>query len=277
MFKSSKTSWIGLVGGIACVYIAIRMSGDIKTFISWPSIYITLGGTLAAMILSFPPERLKTLWPVMKKAFVNEKFDFEKDIDTITNLAEITRREGLLALEDAIDKYTDDKFLKKGILLIVDGADKEQLREYMETEIYFMQQRHQKGHAMLDMIASSVTSLGLMGTYVGLIPMLHSLEDPTKLGPLMAIELVTSFYGAFFAYVIFMPMSKRLKVMSANEVTRKEFLLEGLTDIEENQNPKMIREKLVFYMISNKAMRKLVSEQQNDQLDDKPDKRKEVA
>ncbi|HBM81308.1 MAG TPA: motility protein A, partial [Clostridiaceae bacterium] len=101
----------------------------------------------------------------------------------------------------------DDKFLKKGILLIIDGADKDQLRETLETEIYFMQQRHQKGHAMLDMIASTVTSLGLLGTYIGLIPMLVKLDDPTKLGPLMAIELVTSFYGAFFAYVIFSPMS----------------------------------------------------------------------
>ena len=262
MSKSSKSIWVGFAIGFGCIFYSIKMEGDLRTFINWPSIFITLGGTLGAVIVSFPVDRLKTLWPVMKKAFVNETFDIEKDIDTIVSLAEITRREGLLALEDVVDQYTDDKFLKKGILLIIDGADKDQLRDSLEAEIYFMQQRHQKGHSMLDMIASTVTSLGLLGTYIGLIPMLERLEDPTKLGPLMAIELVTSFYGAFFAYVIFSPMSKRLKVMSANEVTRKEFLIEGLTDIEENQNPRLIKENLLFY-INSKQNIKNVSNQQD--------------
>ncbi len=263
MSKSSKSIWVGFAIGMSCIFFSIKMSGDFRTFLNWPSIFITIGGTLGAVVVSFPVNRLKTLGAVMKKAFVNESYDIEKDIDTIVSLAGITRREGLLSLEDAIDQYTDDKFLKKGILLIIDGADKDQLRETLETEIYFMQQRHQKGHAMLDMIASTVTSLGLLGTYIGLIPMLVKLDDPTKLGPLMAIELVTSFYGAFFAYVIFSPMSKRLKTMNADEVTRKEFLIEGLMAIEDNQNPRTIREKLVAYMISKQSTGNISTQEQD--------------
>jgi chemotaxis protein MotA len=248
--KSAKSIWVGFAIGFACILYSIKLSGDLRTFLNWPSVLITLGGTTGAVVVSFPMERLKAFWPLIKKAFTNEKYDLEQDIELIVSLAETARRESLLALEDAVDQYTDDKFLKKGILMIIDGADKEQLRDALETEIGFMQQRHQKGHAMLDMIASTVTSLGLLGTYIGLIPMLVSLEDPTKLGPLMAIELVTSFYGAFFAYVIFSPLSRKLKVMSSDEVARKEFLIEGLTMIEENQNPKMIKDRLTFYTMS---------------------------
>jgi chemotaxis protein MotA len=258
----SKSTWIGLIIGVGCIAISIMASGDIRTFLNLPSFCITIGGTVGAVVLSFPVDRLKTLRPVMKKAFINEKFDVEKDIDTIVSLAEITRKEGFLALEDTVDEITDDKFLKEGIMLIIDGADKDQLMESLQTEIYFMKQRHKKGWEMLDMIGSEVTSLGLVGTYVGLIPMLINLEDPTKLGPLMAIELVTSFYGAFLAYVIFLPMSKRLKVMNANEVTRKELFIEGLMAIEESQNPKVIRERLTFYMMS-KGGKDLRSQQED--------------
>ena len=106
---------------------------------------------------------------------------------------------------------------------------------------------------MIDMIAATAPSLGLLGTYIGLIPMLQNLEDPTKLGPLMAIELVTSFYGAFLAYVIFGPMSKRLRSMSADEMTRKELFLEGLLAIEAKQNPRMIIETLTAYLTKKEA------------------------
>ncbi|HBG77150.1 MAG TPA: motility protein A, partial [Clostridiales bacterium] len=92
------------------------------------------------------------------------------------------------------------------------------------------------------------TSLGLLGTYVGLIPMLINLEDPTRLGPLMAVELVTSFYGAFISYILFTPMSRRLKNMSRDEVTRKELVIEGLVAIQENQNPRRIRDSLMAFL-----------------------------
>jgi len=245
MRRISKLALVGFAIGIINILYSIKLSGDLSTFLNWPSVFITIGGTLGAVVVSFPWKRLKTLGAVMKKAFVNDKYDLKKDIDTIVALSEVFRREGLLALEEVIDQYTDDEFLKKGVLLLVDGADKDQLRTLLQSEIYFTQQRHRKGHAMLDMIASTAPSLGLLGTYIGLIPMLQNLEDPTKLGPLMAIELVTSFYGAFLAYIIFAPMSRRLKAMSEDEITRKELIIEGLTAIQEGKNPRIIRAELI--------------------------------
>mgnify|MGYP000855903112 CR=1 FL=1 len=255
MAKPSKSIWIGLGIGIACILTSMVMSGEFQTFLNWPSVFITIGGTLGAVVVSFPAERLKTLGPVMRKAFQREPCDFEKDIRTIVGLAEVARQRGLLALEDYADQKIDDKFLKRGVYLIVDGADEDHLRSTLQAETYFMQQRHQKGYAMLDMIATTAPSLGLLGTYIGLIPMLVNLDDPTQLGPLMAVELVTSFYGAFLAYVIFAPLSKRLKIMDADEVGRREFLLEGLAAIEESKSPRVIEEDLIAYLSEKRSTR----------------------
>lgn len=248
MSKTAKSTLVGLTIGLVCIISSMLVSGHINLFWNLPSAFITIGGTTGAIVVSFPPSRLKTLGPVMMKAFKRERYDLEKDVETIVALAEISRKEGLLALEDYIEQYTEDEFLKKGILLIVDGADEDQLRTSLEGATYFMQQRHQKGYAMLDMIAAIAPSLGLLGTYIGLIPMLNSLEDPTALGPLMALELISSFYGAFVAYIIFSPLAKRLKIMSAEEVARREILIEGLAYIQQGKNPKIIADQLISYI-----------------------------
>lgn len=254
MRKTEISTVIGYGIGIFCILFSIKMAGNLSSFWNAPSVFITIGGTLGSVVVAFPMARLKKLGPVIKKSFKKEKYDLVKDIDTVVELSETARRKGILALDDIAEQYDHDPFLQKGIMFIVDGMDKEQLRTSLQTELYFTQKRHQKGHSMLDMIANTVTSLGLLGTYIGLIPMLENLDDPTKLGPLMAVELVTSFYGAFISYVIFSPMSKKLKSMSADEMVRNEFLIEGLVAIQEGQNPKMIRETLTLYL-SKKEMK----------------------
>lgn len=252
-FKSAKSTLIGFSIGILCVVSSIMMSGNFRSFLNWPSVFITVGGTLGAMIVAFPPNRLKTLGAVMKKSFSKQTLDLDKDIQTIVTLSNTIRKDGALKLEDSVDRYTKDEFLKKGLMLLVDGADREFLKCTMQREIYRTAKRHQKGQQMIEMIAATAPSLGLLGTYIGLIPMLEHLEDPTKLGPLMAIELVTSFYGAFIAYVVFSPMAKRLRSMSSDEMTRKELLLEGLLAIEAKQNPRMIIETLTAYLTKQEA------------------------
>jgi len=235
---------IGLIISLSFVIGGVISTGQAKSFWNLPSLFIIVGGTVGSFILAFPPQRIKTLWPVMKRAFKRDKYDLKEDILTIIRIAEIARKEGLLPLEDYIHQHTEDEFIKEGILLIVDGADEEQLRNSLEGSTYFMKKRHQKGAAMLSMIAGTAPALGLLGTYVGLIPMLNSLDDPTVLGPMMALELVSSFYGAFIAYVIFAPMAKRLKIMAQEEASRRELLIEGLAAIQQGKNPKLIKKEL---------------------------------
>lgn len=251
MIKFGKSTLFGLIIGVSFVTGSIIVSGHPVLFWNLPSLFIIVGGTLGAVITAFPPKRLKTLIPVMRRAFLKEKYDTKEDIITLVKFSEISRKQGLLVLEDIVDEYTDDEFIKKGIQLIVDGADEDQLRNLLEGSTHFMKQRHKKGVAMVNMIAATAPALGLLGTYVGLIPMLNNLEDPASLGPMMALELVSSFYGAFIAYVIFSPLSKRLKIMSDEECSRREFLIEGLAAIQMGKNPKMIKEQLSAYMNIN--------------------------
>lgn len=140
--------------------------------------------------------------------------------------------------------------------------DEEQLRNLLEGSTYFMKQRHQKNASMFDMIGATAPALGLLGTYVGLIPMLNNLDDPASLGPMMALELVSSFYGAFIAYVIFSPLAKRLKNMSKEEVIRRDILIEGLASIQQGKNPNLIKEEL--YAFANIEIRK----PQDDEADE---------
>lgn len=238
---------IGIMLNLGFMFSGIVTSGQPQLFWNVPSFFIIIGGTLGAFITAFPPERIKTFGAVLKKAFSKNNFNIKEDILALIRLSEISRREGLLALEDHLDDYVDDEFIKKGIRLIVDGADEEQLRNQLEGATHFMKQRHKKGAAMLDMLAITAPALGLVGTYVGLIPMLTNLEDPNSLGPMMALELVSSFYGGFLANIIFGPLAKRLKNMSKEEAERRELLIEGLASIQVGKNPKIMKDELFSY------------------------------
>jgi chemotaxis protein MotA len=215
-----------------------------QTFMNASAAVITFGGTFGTIVLAFPMNRLKTLPSVIKKGFTAESFNLEKDIETIVSLNDIVKRKGLLALESATDLYADNLFLQRGITLMLDGVDEEDLRSALETETYFMQKRHQTGISMLEMISTMGPAFGLLGTYLGMIPMLKSMDDPSTLGPLMAVQLLTSLYGSFLANVIFTPLAKRLKTMDSDEVMRRELLIEGLVGILLRKNPRLIREQL---------------------------------
>lgn len=247
MSRLRNTTAIGLFIGVAFVVGSVIVTGEPVLFWNLPSAFIIFGGTLGVVITAFPLHRLKTFGSVVKRSFKRDSYDLKNDILVLIKFSEISRRDGILALEDYADQFTEDDFIKKGIQLIVDGADEEQLRNLLEGSTYFMKQRHQKGASMIELIASTAPALGLLGTYVGLIPMLNNLDDPTKLGPMMALELVSSFYGAFIAYVIFAPMARKLKFMNKEEESRRELLIEGLAAIHQGKNPKLIKEELSAY------------------------------
>ncbi len=244
MSRFINTSFIGLTLGIFFIVSAMVSSGHVALFYNVPSAFMIFGGTAASFVMAFPPKTLKTFGSVFLKSFRKDNFDLREDIISLIRCAEISRKNGLLALENHIDELTKDEYLKMGIRYIIDGTDEEQLRNIMEGATHFMKLRHAKSAAMLNMIGATAPALGLLGTYVGLIPMLNSLDDPSTLGPMMAIELVSSFYGAFVANLIFSPLGKKLVAMDKEEAFRRELLLEGLVGIQQGKNPRMIKEEL---------------------------------
>lgn len=238
---------LGLTLGIFFTIFGILLSGDLMSYYSFSSIVITLGGTLAATLLSYPMKSFINLWKVMQKAFVHKEVPASEIIEEIITLANIARKEGLLSLEEYGEKIDDD-FLKKGIILIVDGTDPELVRNILETELNFLEERHGQGQGILETMGAFAPAFGMIGTLIGLINMLQHMDDPKAIGPNMSVALVTTFYGSVLANVVFLPLAKKLKIRSQSEVLIKELMIEGLLSIQAGENPRIIEEKLKTFI-----------------------------
>lgn len=238
---------IGIVSGIVIFIWAINMDGSITAFLHLPSALIVFGGVLAGTLVNYPLSRLVDVTHILRKAFTEKHLDAENLIKTLVGLAETARREGLLALEDAAYQLDDD-FLRNGVLLIVDGTDPELVKNILETELTFLEDRHREGQSIFETMGSLAPSFGLIGTVIGLINMLKNLDDPDKIGPGMAVALITTFYGAVFANLLFLPIAGKLKVRSREEILLKEVMIEGMLSIQAGENPRIIEEKLKAFL-----------------------------
>ena len=236
----------GIIAGCAFMIISILLDGELGSYYDLPSIMITLGGTFAATLVAYPFERLASMTKVAKNLFSIEEKP-QNIISTIIELANIARKEGLLALEEAAYRI-GDPFLQKGILLIVDGTDPELVRNILETELNFIEERHEEAQGVFETMASLAPGFGMIGTLIGLINMLRKLDDPSSIGPSMSVALVTTFYGSLLANLFFSPMATKLKYKSRREMLLKEIMLEGMLSIQAGENPRIIGEKLKAFL-----------------------------
>ena len=244
-------SLAGLVVCIVMVVFGIAQGDDgiagVGTFIDVPSIFITFGGSFSAVLamshLSDYIKGLKTFTIVLKMPKVNAP----ETIKNIIDLSNVARKEGLLALEEAANDL-EDPFLKKGILLIVDGTDPELVRAIMETELTCMEARHKKNIKFWNDLATMGPAWGMIGTLIGLINMLKNLDDPSSIGPNMAVALITTLYGSMLANWICTPVAEKLGVDNSAEVAMEEVVVEGLLSIQAGENPRVIEEKLKSFL-----------------------------
>ncbi len=237
------TSIIGMVIGFVCIVVSIVMGGPLSAFVNGGAIFIVFGGTIAATIVSYDMKTLKSIPNIIMNITKKSEINLKKDIDMIIEIANVARREGLLALDDAVEDIEND-FLKKGIMLIVDGVDTDLLKDIMDAEIHFLQKRHSLGQQVMKSMSTYAPAFGLIGTLIGLINMLLALNDPDALGPAMSVALVTTFYGALLANLIFTPIATKLENNTEMEVMQMELLLEGLLSIQDGENSRIIKDKL---------------------------------
>lgn len=238
---------LGLLLGVVFIIGGILTSGQIDSYVHIPSIIIVLGGTIASTLASFPLKNFLNTSKVIKKAFVYKEILPDEVIGEIINLANIARKEGLLALEEYAEELQDD-FLQKGIMLIVDGTDPELVRNILETELIFLEERHMDGQSIFETMGTYAPAFGMIGTLIGLINMLKHLDDPSMIGPNMSVALVTTFYGSILANAVFLPLARKLKIRSKSEVLVKELIVEGLLSIQAGENPRIIEEKLKTFI-----------------------------
>ncbi|HHU64388.1 MAG TPA: flagellar motor protein [Clostridiales bacterium] len=238
---------IGYIVGIIFIIWGISIDGSVLDFIHLPSIMIVFGGTFAAALIGCPIRKMMEIFKMVRKVIVSKPVDPGAVIDKIIELANIARREGLLALEEAAYQL-EDGFLQKGILLIVDGTDPELVRSILETELTFIEDRHDQGRGVFEAMARYAPAFGMLGTLIGLINMLKYLDRPESIGPNMAIALITTFYGVLLANLVFSPIANKLKSRNSQEIFIKEMMLEGMLSIQAGENPRIIEEKLKAFL-----------------------------
>ena len=249
------TTIIGIIGGFGVIVAGIMSGGDIANFIDPGSIMITIGGTIFAVIASFPARLLKNIPKHLVKMVRVDQYNVESLIDTIVEFSQTARANGLLALEEKANAL-EDEFLKKGILFVVDAMETEKIRTSLEDELDNMITRHDAEIAIYERAASYAPSWGMIGTLVGLINMLKNLNlsegGSDAIGVNMSTALITTLYGCMLANLIFNPIATKLHIRSDEETFYKQMIIEGVLGIQAGDNPKMLREKLASLMQQKK-------------------------
>lgn len=231
----------GLLGGF------IMDGGTIQSLIQPSAAVIVFGGTIGATLLSNRAKSLKSVGKYLRITFFSQKFDPHRSIDRLVEMATTARREGILALEDQVEGF-DDLFLKKGIGLIVDGVDPELVKEMLDTEISYIEHRHEMGITLFESAGGFAPTMGIIGTVMGLVHVLGNLQDITKLGPQIATAFVATLYGVSSANVVWLPIAGKLRTRSSDEILGKEMTLEGILSIQAGENPTVLRQKLLSFL-----------------------------
>ncbi|WP_369018084.1 motility protein A [Thermatribacter velox] len=238
-----KATLIGLALGVVLLFWGMLGSADFQVFISISSVLITGGGTIAATMISFRFEQVMKAFQLFQIAMKEKLPSSQEVISVLVSLAEKARKEGLLALEEESERF-EDPFFRKGIQLVVDGTDPQLVKSILETELLFLEERHKLGRSIFETMGTFAPAFGLIGTLIGLVAMLVNLDDPKKVGPGMAVALLTTLYGAIIANLFCLPVANKLKLRSQEEILLKEVIIEGILSIQAGDNPRIVEEKL---------------------------------
>lgn len=240
---------IGLILGFGLIFTSIAMGGGsgLSAFVDPPSLMITVGGSIAALLINFPLGKVFGLMNVLKKCFLTKLPECESVITQFKELATIVRKDGMLALEKELENVDDD-FMKRGLESVISGANDDQIRHLLETELSAIEQRHSTGKKIVDAVGAAAPAFGMIGTLVGLVQMLNSLDDPSQIGGGMATALLTTLYGAVIANVVCIPLSGKLETRSQEEILVRDLMITGLVSLAQGQAPRAIEDNLVAYL-----------------------------
>ena len=266
MGKRDILTPIGITLGFIMIMLAILSNGGtegVRSFVDVASIFIVLGGLIGSLLINFKFEQIKLFTTVFREAFRKNDNKIPELISLFIHLSDRARKEGLLALENEMEDV-DDEFVKKGIMLAVDGIEPEVINEILNAEITAMEDRHYKGRVIIEKAGEYAPAWGMIGTLIGLVLMLSSLDDPSSLGPNMAVALLTTLYGTVLANLVFLPMASKLENKTEEEIFIKQIIIEGIIGVQSGQNPRILEEKLSAFLYgeeSSEPKEKLISEE----------------
>lgn len=240
-------SVFGMIFTLVFVIYGILVSGSLLTFYDFPSVLIVFGGTFGAIFISSKLKNVQNFIQIIKVVFVEKKNNEMDIINSFVQWAVKARKSGLLSLEEELEQI-QDTFIKKGLMMIVDGAEPEAIKRILGLRIKGLIERHKNNRSLMDTGASMAPAFGMIGTLIGLVNMLKTLDDPSTIGPQMSVALITTFYGSMLANIIFIPMSKKLKAKTDDEVYKKEMIIEALLSLQAGENPNVLKEKMLAYL-----------------------------
>ncbi len=242
-----KSTPIGLIAGMGMIYGAIFMGQGWQTFFDVPSIVLVLGGTVCALLVGFSMNEIKQVLPGLKAFFSFSTPDLANYVEEFSKLSRTARREGLLALDRSIAEL-EDEFMSFGLQMAVDGIEEEAIAKLMNQKIREdLRQRHFIAR-FFTMAGTYCPAFGMLGTLIGLIQMLQNLTDPSQIGAGMAMALITTFYGALFANLIFLPMADKMKTQVVEVLKMREMIQAGVMSIVQGDGPSMIEKRLRLYL-----------------------------
>ena len=244
--KAATGIGIGLaMGGI--LLGAIMVGTSPAALINIPAIIIIFAGTAGATMAAVGMDRMKAVPGLYKRVLNAEPPDLKGRVTQLVSFAEMARRDGLLALDEHLEEI-DDEFTRKGLQLVVDGTDPELVRDILDSEIEAMETRHKAGAETFKQAGGFGPTMGILGTVMGLIHVLGNLSQPETLGPAISGAFIATLLGVGAANVVFLPISSRLKDLSAEEVELRTLTVEGILSIQAGDNPRLVAEKLSSYV-----------------------------
>jgi chemotaxis protein MotA len=239
---------VGIIAAFGLVIVSIMMGSPLTLFIDYPSVLIVFGGTLGATLINYPLKEVLSIVKVTSQAFFQKLPLPSSLIPVLVEAAKKARVEGVLSLESVIKEGNHDPFFVKGLQLAIDGTEPDLINQIMEVEMDYISSRHKIGIGVLDAMGNYAPALGMIGTLIGLVMMLQSMNDPSAIGPAMAVALITTFYGSILANLVFIPIAGKLRLRSEEELLLKEIILAGILSIQSGDNPRIVEQKLNNYV-----------------------------
>jgi chemotaxis protein MotA len=241
---------LGIIAGIiALIGGFLWEGGEFTGLLQGTSALIVFGGTFAAVVISYPASKLKTIPTALRMAFSREDNPTKQYIEDLVSMAATSRRSGVLALERTSSEHPN-AFLREGLQLVIDGTEQEQIKQILELELDAIEHKHEGYAKIFESAGGYAPTMGIIGTVMGLIHVLGSLTEPTALGPSIAVAFIATLYGVASANLIFLPIASKIRAASESEIITMDLLLQGILAIQNGENPKLVRKKLEFFIRS---------------------------
>ena len=235
---------VGLVAAFGLVALAMAIGGSPQSFLDAPALLIVLGGTFGVTIVSYSLEDVMRTYPIVAKTVLRNVSDPTMTAQKMIDIAMVARQRGHLAIEDAVTSEIGNPFGRRALQMVVDGQSPEDIEKILKQEIEEMTYRHYNGAGILRKAAETAPAMGLIGTLIGLVQMLGNLDDPSTIGPNMAIALLTTFYGAILSSMLFAPLASKLERNSEKEALNARLFMFAAASMGRQENPRRLEAQM---------------------------------